>query len=198
MLAETGYDARVGAIAPGIWTLTQHAKAGSTRTRIEYDDWDFVMLQERSTGIGEGPGYVAARQLDRTIKASGAKTVFLMTWRERGMPPYTYDDLRGTPGGTVGYVPIAWELDAAIAPIGWAIRTAVAQGAALDFWKGSRGRHLGEPGRYLGACVVYAALLRKSPVGLSAPRRLDPLTASYLQNLAARVVLDSPAAWNLY
>jgi hypothetical protein len=191
---DRGSFVRTKQNGPNGWTLARHAASGRTDKRIDQFDWDVIVLQEQSDGIDE-ERYPDSRVLDSKIQARGAETMFLMTWRNRGQPVEDYDSLHGQEGGSEGYVPIALELGAGIAPVGWAVRSAVAAGLPYDLWRD--GHHLNKLGRYLAACVLYAALTRSSPVGLGAPAAFDPPEALYAQQLAEDTVLADLAEWNL-
>jgi len=197
MLAARGIDVRINTMCPSIWDLSHHAHSQWTYDKIAYEPWDFVFLQEQSNGIYEGAGYAAARQLSQAIRADGAQTAFFMTWRERGVDVTAYETLLGVPGGDFGYIPIALELDAPIAPVGWALRNALLNGVTIDFWKGGRGRHLNNLGRYLAASVLYAMLTGESPSGVYAAPWLDPAIAAQLDTIATLTVLRDPSDWNI-
>ncbi len=190
----SGASVRVKTLGPSGWTLERHATAASTGAVIGSRPWNYVFLQEQSDGI-DASGYGPARAIDAAVAGQGARTVFFMTWRDRGVTVAGYDSLRGEPGGNVGYVPIAFELDAPVAPVGWAIRDGLLEGLPYDLWQD--GHHLNGLGDYLAACVCFATLTGISPVGLPAPKRIFPEEALYLQQLAQDTVLSDPAQWNL-
>jgi len=189
-----GVALRMKTVARGGWTLEFHARSKSTRERIETGGWDYVLLQENSAGIA-GPRYDDARVLDALARGAGASTGFLMTWRDRGDPVEAYDSLRGQPGGTSGYIPIAYELGAFVAPAGWAVRGAVADGPPFDLWRD--GHHLNTAGKYLAACVCFATITGASPVGLPVPRGVTQEDAAYLQRRAETTVFSEASVWNL-
>lgn len=195
LMRDRGHDVRIKARAPNGATLGVHTLKPGTYRKIASRPWDIVVLQEQSLGMYE-PRYPDARELDAAIRANGSTTMFFMTWRQEGDAPAAYDNLRGVPGGPVGYVPIAFELGAPLAPVGWAFRTAVAANPDERLW--SDGRHANARGRYLAAAVFYATILRESPASLTwHPRHLDPDDAAALRQLAADVVLSDLPGWNV-
>jgi hypothetical protein len=203
MLAEIGIDAQIKTLAPGTWTLERHASSLLTENRIEARAWDFVIIQGKAIGLSDD-NYPALRTLNDKINAAAAtfgadtQVILSMTWRDRGVGPERYDTLHGFPGGTFGYIPIAFELDVPVAPIGWAIRNGLLLGTLpVDLWKGGKGRHLSNYGAYLAASVVYAVMRKETPVGAYAKERFDPATILYLQTLADSTVFGDPAEWNL-
>ncbi|MFT4569560.1 MAG: hypothetical protein ACI8TX_000877 [Hyphomicrobiaceae bacterium] len=195
ILKERGYRAKVTARARNGATLNVHARSKSTYKAIARKQWDWVVLQEQSLGTFH-VRYPDARALDAAVKAEGLQTAFFMTWRDRGWELITYDSLRGEIGDDVGYVPIANELNATIAPVGWAWRTSVAENTPIDLWK-SDGHHANSAGNYLAAMVLYASLYQDSPIGLKPGKKLASAQADYLQSLADRTVFADPNAWNI-
>jgi hypothetical protein len=194
LLRDGGHRARIRAITPGGATLGDHVDSARTRRLITSRSWDYVVLQEQSSWMDQRR-YPSARILDELIAGIGAETLFLMTWRDRGASLETYEWLRGTPDGLFGYVPIAFELDAAVAPVGWAIRNTVIDGLPYDLWRD--GHHLDRRGRYLAACVVFATILGQSPVTPARHPGLDAAEAYYFQTLAADTALTRSWEWNI-
>lgn len=197
-----GIDARVRASAPALATLAYHA--GSTRTDalIRQRPWDVVLLQENGDGMAEGLSYMAARQLYGKIGPTSARAMFFMTWRERDVAPSSeaWNQLKGQPGESVGYVPIAHELGVGVTPVGWAVRQArinLGESPSVDLWKGVKGRHLSRPGQYLAACVVFAAVTGSSPRGVWTPRWMSSEIADFFQSVALDIVMNDLPTWNL-
>lgn len=188
-------DTLVKARAAAGWTLELHSTANSTRKTLESYPWTTVVLQEQSDGIDE-ERYPFARDLDADIAAIGGRAVFFMTWADRDDEFDVYDRLRGVPGGTEGYVPIALELDRAVAPIGWVFRAALLEDPTIELWAGD-GHHASRRGQYLAALVLYATIYRESPVGLAGSRKLTPEQSLHDQQLVEDVVLGDPVSWNL-
>jgi hypothetical protein len=195
LFRDNGLAVRIESLAPSGFRLSDHALRARTARKLASRAWDIVIMQEQSDGIYDAR-YPAARALDGLAVANGASTMFFMTWRQRGAPPSAYDKLKGEPGGSFGYVPIAFELDVPVAPVGWAFRSAVAADPNVDLWQDAV--HANNSGRYLAACVLYAAILRQSPVGNGyRPGSLEPFEALALQQLAHDTVLIDPGQWNI-
>ena len=142
-----------------------------------------------------------ARFLDAEIKKQGAKTVLYLTWARQHIPqmqdganPTTSPDYakamfqmsgaknidleqwcskhkRGLVGGIDGaYFDIAKELHAQVAPVGVAWKKALAADPTLVLHQPDKS-HPSPKGSYLAACVFYATLFDKSPVGLPSELR---------------------------
>jgi hypothetical protein len=188
-------DVTVSVSARSGFTLELHSASRSSLRRLRGGEWHSVVLQEQSDGIDE-ERYPFARMLDGEIEALGARTVFFMTWADHEDPLEDFDKLRGVPGGSEGYVPIAFELDAALAPVGWVFRELLAVEPGADLWD-SDGHHASERGRYLAAITIYAVVFDESPVGLWASPKLAPEQVLADQQLVESVVLGHPADWNL-
>ena len=191
---DTGTKVLVKGAHSNGWALYHHARSKRTTKRLERFPWDWVVLQEQSDGI-DADRFEDARALNSRIVAHGSRTMFFMTWRDRGEPVEEYDELRGVIGGVIGYVPIAYELGAPIAPVGWGIREAVVNGLPFDLWHD--GHHLSRLMRYYSGWVLYSSITMESPIGLPAPRRFDPGAVAWAQQLAHTTVFDDPAQWFL-
>ncbi|HYB99080.1 MAG TPA: hypothetical protein VEC57_08070 [Candidatus Limnocylindrales bacterium] len=193
LIRSSGRDATVVVRAADGWTVADHVASAKTLAKINSKAWDAVVVQEQSLGEFH-VRYPAARAIDAQIAAVGAQTVFMMTWRDRGAPLVSYDALRGAPGEDVGYVPIAYELDAPIAPVGWVYREQILNDPDVELW-GSDGHHSNERGRYLAALSVYCAVFGESPVGLWAPAAFSPAQNESDQRLVEKVALSDPGEW---
>jgi hypothetical protein len=203
LAAAGGHAAEVQTVAQGGWSLADHVNSAQTMNAIELSKWNFVVLQEQSE-IPSVPQsrtqsmYPAARILVARIREAGATPVFFLTWAHRdgwpenGMP--NYDAMQAQLNN--GYLGIAQELGAAVAPVGVAWSAAHRQDPQLALWQAD-GSHPTLTGTYLAGCVFYAVIFRQSPVGLSYTDGLPDDTARSLQNSAADTVLGDPAQWNL-
>jgi hypothetical protein len=87
-----------------------------------------------------------------------------------------------------GYRAIAEELDAPVAPVGSAWRSAATWHPELNLWQGDDS-HPDKDGTYLAACVFYAVIFDESPEGLTYYAEVSEDTASTLQTIAANTVL---------
>ena len=125
LMRSGGYEAKVDMFPVGGWTLSDHATSARTLGRMETQDWDYVILQEQSVipsiqDERDQRMYPAVHALDEKIRQTGADTVLFMTWGRRdGLPTKGYPDFESMQAQLyAGYMGIADELDAIVAPVG--------------------------------------------------------------------------------
>jgi MYXO-CTERM domain-containing protein len=206
-------------LAEGGWRFVDHLAAietpGSDWDAAFQNPHDWVILQEQSQIPGfppeasdeVGASRDAAVALDGHAAATGARTMFLMTWGRRSgdeTNPDIYPDFPTMQArladGYATYVELA-SVDgtqAWIAPAGLAWERVYDDVAATGtdpatagtaFWDLyiDDGSHPSPRGTYLTACVIFASVTGESPEGLPAPDGIAD--AAYLQEVAAEVVL---------
>jgi hypothetical protein len=188
---------------PGGETLAGHAAAPDTRQLLRDKTWNVVILQDQSQApalesIRQTEMYPAARTLAHEARRVHALPMLFLTWAhatgwpEQGLPTYA----RMQSAIDVGYLNIAHELNAPIAPVGIAWWEAVRSRPPLELWA-EDGSHPTVAGTYLAACVIYAAIFHATPEGLPYHDALPASVASRLQRIAATVVLRDPTLWSL-
>ena len=177
--------------APG-WQLSQFAGDRGLDRLLREVRWDVVVLQEQSQvpsfadddRAREFTPYVT--DLADMIRASGAQPLLFVTWAHRT------GDRRNVTGDTYaamqqrvvdGYRDAAGASRSAVAPVGVAWAEALTRRPQLDLWA-SDGTHPSRAGSYLAACVFYAILERRSPVGSGYTDGLDLSLARFLQRVA--------------
>ena len=182
--------------AQGGWTFADHIQSPKTLDQLKSTTWNFVILQEQSQipSVEQSRTqemYPAARGLVHKIKDIGAAPIFFITWARRdGWPENgmnNYESMQIQINN--GYMGIAQELNAPIAPVGSAWLTAVKQHPELALWQ-EDGSHPSEQGTYLAACVFYAVIFQESPEGLTYRAELSKDSAKILQSIAASTVLN--------
>jgi hypothetical protein len=191
LLRSAGRDTSVYVRASEGWTLAMHAESSTTTQKIQWKPWDAVVLQEQSDGMLP-ERFPSARLLESRIDE---RTVFFMTWRDRSALLEDYDNLRGVPGGDTGYVAVAAEVGAVVAPVGWAFREILVEEPDAELWR-SDGHHASERGRYVAALVLYATITGDSTVGLWMSPRLTEEQALHDQMLVDALVLERASEWN--
>jgi hypothetical protein len=176
----------IARIAEGSATLETHYNNPATLAKIRNMKWDIVILQEQSFRPIEDVQafYAFARKLDAVIKDSGARTVFYMTWARQNKPEMT-EPLNKA------YTQMGRQLGALVAPVGLAYVASLKSDPAIPLYI-EDGSHPTPQGTYLAACVFYATLTGRSPVGLSTAgmKELTPPQARSLQETAWTTVQD--------
>jgi len=189
-LAEAAGGRRVDAATcvRGGFTLEQHAARRETLAELDRQDWDVVVLQEQSTRPVVDPKrmHAFARKLHEQIRSRNARTVFFLTWARQHKPEMQA-------GLNRAYFSIAKELGATVAPVGVAWQQALSADAKLVLHTKDQS-HPNPAGSYLAACVFYATLLDKSPVGLPGQLSKGEKTLLSLDNQCARRLQE--IAWS--
>ena len=190
-----GKRVETGMAAPGGWTLAQHLASADTLNAIRGQRWDVIVLQEQSqlpasASYRDQGMYPAVRGLVSLIRSVKARPYLFLTWGHRdGWPDNQLNSYAAMQDQLYfGYVTIAKELSVDVAPVGSAWKQAVSHTPPLDLWQ-EDGSHPTQSGTYLAACVFYASLFQKSPVGLEEHAGLPADTARTIQTIAAQTVL---------
>jgi hypothetical protein len=156
-------------VASGGKTLMWHASNKASLAAIAEGKWDYVVLQDQSLTPTLMPqrSLAGARVLDAAIKKAGAKTMFFMTWQRQPTPQMLkqYPDMHNRNSKT--YMSMARELKAAVAPVGYAWKTAIDTIKKCPIYARD-GSHPSLMGTYLTACVFYAAIYNKPPTRIPA------------------------------
>ena len=167
-------------LSKGGYTLEKHLDTGYTLNVIQKGGFDIVILQEQSWRpiSDKKKMHEAIRRLDIEIKKIKAKTVLFMIWA-RAHRPKTIKPL------SKAYMEIGKELNAEVAPIGLAWQKALQKHPNLSLHDPDKS-HPNQRGTYLAACVLYATLTERSPIGLSTGglREITNDQASFLQQIA--------------
>ncbi len=203
-LAWAGGDRmEVAAQAPGGWSLLDHLSSPGTAALIATSRWDFVVLQEQSEipaveQLRQTAMYPAVRRLATVVRGTGAAPLLFVTWaHQTGWPQNGLPDFATMQAAIDdGYRAIAGELHLAMAPVGPAWLQLVAHQSSPDLWQGD-GSHPTGKGTYLAACVFYAAIFGRSPVGLGWHPWISDGDATLAQRVAATTVLDDRSEWGL-
>ena len=139
-------------------TLRNQWNEGKAIRAIREGHYDFVVIQPQSSEIIRTPDETKryAKLLADEIRKSGAKPVMFLTWSTRAYPIATQAEY------TARYRALAKQIGATIAPVGIAWQRLESIG--IELFDGS-GSHPNLAGSYLEACVFYAMLTGKSPIG---------------------------------
>ena len=158
--------------------------------------WDVVVLQEYSNGPIKNENTVAefqqaSSELAKIVREHNARPVFFMTWAyKRDLP--MVQQLRDA------YVTQGNKLDMLVAPVGLAFAASQEKFPAIELYtQDVQGlddqaqvvyqaieKQPSLAGSYLAACVFYATLQGKSPVGIRYTAGLPLEQAKQLQDIA--------------
>lgn len=130
----------------------------------------------------------AAAEFDAEIKKTGARTALYMT--HAYVAPHKKADPKMIRDVEALYTSVGNKLGALVIPVGLAFEDSYKQRPDLRLHKDYDGSHPNMAGTYLAACVVYAAVYGKSPVGNSYDYfgAVDKATAGFLQKVAETTV----------
>ena len=197
--------------APGGYTLLQHTTNATTLSKINAQNWDYVVLQEQSQKPSFPPSQVQAEtypyatQLNDLILANDSctETVFYMTWgRKYGdasncafYPPLcTFEGMQARLRQS--YLEMADDNQAIASPVGEAFKYSRMADSTINLYS-TDNSHPSVAGTYLAACTFYATIFETSPVGLSYTAGLNTAQAAFLQQIAYQTVFDSLSVWNI-
>jgi hypothetical protein len=121
-----------------------------------------------------------AKTYSDIVRAKGAKPMFFISWAYSDKPEMT-EQL------AAAYVKAANDNDAFVVPAGPAFARSMAKRPDVNLYAPDK-RHPSLAGTYLGAATVYAAVFRKSPVGLAYTAGLPAEVAKHLQEVAWETV----------
>ena len=198
-----GHRVETGMSAQGGWFLSDHVNSPETLDQIKSSKWNFVVLQEQSMApaseqVRSTQMVPAVRTLVKKVKEAGAVPILFITWAHRdGWPDNgmsSYESMQT--GINDGCQAVGQELNLRMAPVGFAWWETRRQNPELNLWQ-EDGSHPNEQGTYLAACVFYAVIYRENPEGLSYNGNLSRGDARVLQKIAADIVLNNIAYWNI-
>jgi hypothetical protein len=198
---------------PGGASFNMHSTNTTTISKINQKVWDYVVLQAQSQEPSLSTNYVntnvypAVQSLIDIIENNSncIEPMFFMTWgRKYGdasnctpWPPVcTYlgmqQQLR------IRYLDFTFTHDASCSPVGMAWKESIEQDSTLNLYSPDNS-HPSLEGSYLSACTFYSSLFKKTSIGSSyIPNGIDSASASFLQNIASNIVLDSLSTWNIF
>ena len=115
-----------------------------------------------------------------TVRQHGAQPVFFMSWAYQDAPAMTEQLAQA-------YTQAGNDNGVMVIPAGLAFARSIAQKPDLNLYAPDK-RHPSLAGTYLAACTTYAALFKKSPVGMKYNAGLSAEVAAHLQNVAWETV----------
>ncbi|MGH8637160.1 MAG: DUF4886 domain-containing protein [Burkholderiales bacterium] len=154
--------------------------------------FELVILQGNSTAALSDARRASFREkvseLNAEIVKRGASTVLYMTHAHVKPSRFASPDMIRKIEDM--YVSVGNEVGAFVIPVGLAFEEAYRQRPDIKLHKDYDGSHPDLLGTYLAACVVYASLYGKSPVGNSYDYygKVDKESAAFLQKIADETV----------
>jgi hypothetical protein len=198
---SAGIDVVVGNAARDGVILDEHIESYETKAMIAERLWDYIVLQGGSYLIAFPDSLETVARPFETLKmiignnSWKTRIVLFMDWAMDPMPD-------GWPGFSEfsqmlhdGTLLLAERLKCMVAPIGWMWKRVHEERPTLELQKDTV--HPNLTGGYLQACVYFATIFQKSPVGNDYTGRLDEEVAAYLQQTAADIVLKNRSKWRL-
>ncbi len=186
----------------GAWFST-HVNSADTTSKIQSQDWDYVVLQNQSQVPGWKPNDVINSSLPNaqtlvnriTNNNASTKVIYFQTWgRENGDSQNCgYYSLVCTFDGHTQALKEGYEIyqsntGGTIAPVG-SVWQEVANDSDLpfnssDLWSGD-GSHPDILGSYLAALTIFSTIFNVSPEEITYDADLDEVNVSYLQDQVA-------------
>jgi len=190
--------------------LDDHASRSDTESKINEQDWDYIILQGVGTNTAY-PDYYTGHPLYPALEilrdkinqnCESTKIVYCMPWAfEDGMTWYqdwtdTYADMQEKIFDTT--LQYSNDIGFIIAPVGWAWYSVLEeQGYPLHYLHLSDWNHPSIKGSYLMACVIFSTIFLENSIGLSYHGGLLEEEANYFQTIASNIVLDNLDLWNI-
>ena len=183
-----------------VWELVR--PSGMASTYVDHSDggkikkfdftkekvFDAVILQDNSTGpIHPQRKEVFekyAKQHAYDLRCFGIQPLIMMTWARKNKPEMTAQLADAT-------TKVANEANAMVIPVGLAFAEAIKADPSLELYRADK-THPSPEGTYLEACVTFATMFHRSPVGLKyyGIEKVDPKTAEFLQTVAWLTVCE--------
>jgi hypothetical protein len=174
-LSLSGLHIESEMVATGGARLEDLWNQGSAIAAIHKQYWDYVVMNEQSAlggrivngekRIGDPANFFKYAELfDTEIRKAGAKTVIIMTWKDKKDPDRIQNELNSA------FLEFRKIHGVILAPVStaWAIAIKTVPEINLYF---DDNHHPSKEGSYLEACTVYATLTGNSPAG--APAKVE-------------------------
>jgi hypothetical protein len=151
--AETSRVVRGGASLRVLWKRTK------AKEKISEGGYDVVVLQEDlpETKVTDFHKYAAL--FDAHTRDAGSRLIFFMSWDYERLGWISMDEI------IAEHKRMARELDAEVAPCGYAWQRAMAERPEVDFYSGDR-EHQSWYGTILNLYVIYSTIYGESPESL--------------------------------
>ena len=194
---------------PGGFSFQQHTTYSETLTKINSENWDYVILQEQSQKPSFSPSQVNAdcipyaEDLVNLINANDTCTIplFYMTWgRKNGdqtncqsYPPVcTYEGMQQRLRES--YLLMGSLFSAEVAPVGAAWQQVRINNPGIELYAADES-HPSIAGSFLAACVFYSSIFHKYPITDYIPAGIIDTDAAILKTISQEIVFDSLETW---
>lgn len=195
---------------PGGYRFMNHASDPTTMSKINADDWDYVILQAQSqeTALSETQMttdvYPYAATLSTIIRQNNgcSQPLFYMTWgRKNGDPvncPFlpwfcTYEAMDDAIQNS--YTFMAQENNAILAPAGAVWRYLRTNSPSINLYAADES-HPSSAGSYAAACALYTLIYKKDPTLITWNSTLSTSEANAIKMAAKTVVFDEISFWD--
>ena len=163
LLRLSNPDVLVIMCATGGMTLGWHAAQSETQMAIQYHDWDYIVLQQKTHPFDGYPALLKdCKSLRPYISKTKAEILLFVTWAEKQFPANQKILDKA-------FAQAAQEIQARLVPVSNAWHRILQSEPGIELYD-TDGEHASPSGSYLAACVFYAAIQGASPVGL--PNRI--------------------------
>jgi len=207
---DSGKEVYIGQRCINGWYLDNHADDIKTESKINEQEWDYVILQGVGSNMAypdyftDHPAYPALVTLHDKIIANCeyTKMIFCMPWAfEDGMTWYkdwtdTYKDMQiKIFENTLQY---SNKIGFEIAPVGWAWYNVLEEkNYPLHYLHMLDWNHPSLKGSYLMACVIFSTVFLESSISNPYYGGLSEEEATYFQVVASDTVLNDLDLWNI-
>jgi hypothetical protein len=159
LLRLSNPNVNVTMCATGGMTLGWHAEQPETQMAIKYDDWDYIVLQQKTHPFDGFDALLKdCKSLLPYIRKTRAEILLFMTWAEKRIP--ANQEILDK-----AFVQVAHEINARLVPVSKTWQRILQPEPAVELYD-TDGEHANPSGSYLAACVFYAVIQGSSPVGL--------------------------------
>jgi hypothetical protein len=189
-----GDSLAVETVAEPNFALIDHWNTGAALAEINRRNWDFVVLQQgpSSVDLNRDTLRLATKLFAPSIAKAGGKPVLFSAWP-------TIDRRADFSRAIESYRLATTDVGGLMAPVASAWLTILTSSPSVQLYD-TDGLHPTVAGSYLSALVIYATILKRTPVGLPAALRLrqgtqvtiDPAIARLLQDAAWQAVSNPP------
>ena len=200
--ADVVYSLFTERTAVGSYKLVEHALRPETILAIKSRKWDLIVLQEMSTlpitNLNEFSD--GAKKLDQIIKETRPDfngMLLYTTWGRRDVAGEASMTARGITtfnqmqdALSSAYLQVGKERNAEVAPVGIAWQKVRSSYEGIIDLYNSDGTHPSFAGSYLTACVFFASICDRSPVGNTYKETLKQDVADILQKKAYEAYLE--------